>query len=82
MIHLCSMTDQDIDETEDFNPCPVCEGNNVFPYTRWKSEGAKLEKIYSYIQCDDCRTTSHNTTSTFTWQMVVDNWDSKRSERE
>lgn len=66
-------------EDEKYGPCPVCDSEEVSAYTRWVTEdGGKLKALYSYIECDDCRTPSKNTTSQFTWEMVMADWDKRK----
>jgi hypothetical protein len=65
---------------EKYDPCPICNGSHVYPYTYWEYiTGIEPRIIYSYIQCEDCRTTSYNTTSTFTWGMVVKDWKKRQT---
>jgi hypothetical protein len=60
---------------ERYGPCYVCGGKDVYAYSRWEWESGDQPKLKSsYIQCDDCHTTSKNTTSNFTWEQVIKDW--------
>ena len=70
------------EEIEHFGPCYMCASEEVFAYSRWRCVGSSKPKLnYTFIQCDNCRTVSKNTTDTFTWEQVVEEWKSRGVER-
>lgn len=64
---------------DSYGPCPTCRGDDVYAYTRWHwAAGEEPKARYSYIECNDCRTVSYNTTDTFTWEQVLKDWEGRR----
>lgn len=58
----------------------MCGGEDVYAYTRWSwTTGEEAKARYSYIECNDCRTVSKNTTGNFTWEQVVAEWEKRKA---
>lgn len=62
--------------------CLTCESDDIDCYQRCSSCGGVVEIIYSYLECNECRTPSHNTTTTFTIEDVIKDWNKKVEEGE
>ena len=68
-------------DNERYGPCPVCDSEDVFAYTRWVTEdNGELRARYSFIECDCCRTPSKNTTPQFTWEDVLADWGKRKEQ--
>lgn len=68
-------------EEEKQAPCSTCGSEETYQYARYTgSVGSPLKPKYLFIVCDDCRTTSYNTTDNFTWEMVKNDWQKRWDE--
>jgi hypothetical protein len=61
-------------------PCYNC-GEQMTLYQRMKGD-EELTVMYEFLECDECRTVSSNTTSTHSIEDVVNDWNRLEQHRE
>lgn len=69
------LTDAEVDGLEkQLKPCPICEEKVTF-WSRW----CNSTRIYSWVECANCRILSYNTSETqnVTLHDVVEDWNNR-----